>query len=360
MSRIKLLLCALVVSAFVFPAPAIGEIVHNTFGPGDSVSPTGFSYMETRPTGPGNQYRAATRIAAPFVLNSADTELKRVTVAINSLQNYRAAIKLQLWSDSSGRPGSVIATINNYFSYPNNTSGQGKDMRTSFDVPAGTFLTPRNKYWVVADMNLASYVPMSSYQWKDSPASSGDNMRAQYRTMDRRWDSWGTLTNTAAMRVEMVGNDAGQWMDPGDTDASAGDIDFEFSSIDGEGVLSVEPLNLNDMTPEETAAINFVAPTNPITLWNIDFDGTFTGPVSLTFNYDESSLLIPEEQLRIFHRNILGEWEMLPVIEHDMDANKLTVQTDSFSPFAMGSIPEPTTMSLLALGGLAMLRRRKR
>jgi hypothetical protein len=348
----------------VIPAVASGSVVFDNFGAGDTVSPTGHIYFHTSPTGNPN-YRSATRIATPFVLNSADTELKSVTVAINSVDSYRSAIQLELWSDSAGKPGSKIVLLDKYSNenYPDYNTA--RSMRTTFDtpdeIPTGTHLTPRSRYWIVANVKVATYLQKSRYYWQTSPTVAGDiSLPSYYRSASFRWDPWSSASGYGAMRIEMVGNDAAQWLNPGDTTGSAGNIDFDFTSIDDEGILSVDPLDINDLTPEEQAAVDFLAPTNPVSLWDIDFDGSFTGPVELTFNYDDTSLLVPESELRIYHRNNQGEWSMLPVVDHDMDANTLTVRTDSFSPFALGAVPEPATMSLLAMGGLALLYRKRR
>ncbi len=40
--------------------------------------------------------------------------------------------------------------------------------------------------------------------------------------------------------------------------------------------------DLND--PE---SVNFALPTNPLQVWELEYDGTFTPPVTLTFHYDD-------------------------------------------------------------------------
>jgi hypothetical protein len=47
-------------------------------------------------------------------------------------------------------------------------------------------------------------------------------------------------------------------------------------------------------------------------------------------------------------------------MEHATDGQSLLTINPNLVGFAMDSVPEPATMSLLALGGIAILRRRKR
>jgi len=71
-----------------------------------------------------------------------------------------------------------------------------------------------------------------------------------------------------------------------------------------------------------------------------------------------------EHTLTLHHHND-GDWEDLQILGRDVIANTLSVRVTSFSPFFLGGggsepIPEPATMSLLALGSAAALRRRRR
>jgi cyclophilin family peptidyl-prolyl cis-trans isomerase len=97
-------------------------------------------------------------------------------------------------------------------------------------------------------------------------------------------------------------------------------------------------------------------------MWDVDYvgDPDQDGMYTLTFVYDEDLLGtgVDENELAIYHR-VDDEWiELAGVV--DTDANTITVETDSFSPYAMGVTPEPTSLALLGGGALALLRRRKR
>ena len=76
--------------------------------------------------------------------------------------------------------------------------------------------------------------------------------------------------------------------------------------------------------------------------WDLSYDGTFTGLVEVTLEYDESLLGdgYDETQLGVYHHNG-AEWEMLDILDRDVHANRLTVLTDSFSPMVL--IIEPDT-----------------
>ena len=66
-----------------------------------------------------------------------------------------------------------------------------------------------------------------------------------------------------------------------------------------------------------------------------------------------------EEELLVYHQLLSDGWEPLPILARDTVGNTLTVTTDSFSMFVLGGVPEPATLGLLLLGGLAMLRRKR-
>lgn len=148
--------------------------------------------------------------------------------------------------------------------------------------------------------------------------------------------------------------------------ASTGGTDVTFDNVTTEGTFTAEyvPTAVADLTSEITNNVNFGLPGDPMQLWDVTFDGVFTGLVTLTFGYDDSILSLPEDQLSIFHQLPDNSFEKLPTLAHDLAANTITVQTSSFSSFVLGAVPEPSTysMAVVAILGLGFIgyRRRRR
>ncbi len=111
------------------------------------------------------------------------------------------------------------------------------------------------------------------------------------------------------------------------------------------------------------------APLDPVSILTPSHpkDGSFAGEVTLTFGYDDSSLLpdLDERDLVILHYidpfpgcipSGLGRncgWVTLQPTSIDPVANTITVITDTLSPFGLGVAP----ISVPALGplGIALL-----
>ncbi|MDO8630608.1 MAG: SUMF1/EgtB/PvdO family nonheme iron enzyme [Phycisphaerales bacterium] len=137
-----------------------------------------------------------------------------------------------------------------------------------------------------------------------------------------------------------------------------GDVSADFAEVP----LGYEPL----------VDINFQLPGDPTQIWNLSFSGTFTGTVELVFAYDESTLLVPETDLQIYHFDGTS-WSALSKIGQDTAGNTITVETTSFSLFALGvpegsgsdPIPAVSTWGLASLclgllaGGTLVLRQRR-
>lgn len=146
---------------------------------------------------------------------------------------------------------------------------------------------------------------------------------------------------------------------------SVGGLDVTFDNVTGGGDLTVDfdATPLGQLEQGYLDTINFALWTNPLQTWSLEFDGTFDGETTLTFCYDDSDMFPgrSEDRLYIHHQLGDGTWEELPVVARDTVANTITVTTTSFSDFAMGGpVPEPTTLVLLALGGVMLLKRKRR
>ncbi len=144
-----------------------------------------------------------------------------------------------------------------------------------------------------------------------------------------------------------------------------GGVDFVLDEVTDGGTFSAESFEtpINGLPQELLDDISFFVASVPVQVWDIDFDGTFTGVATLTFAYDDSSLILPETELVVFHLLPDDTSEILPTIAHDLEANTITVETTSFSPFVLAAVPEPSTFSLAGIGlaflGIATLRRRR-
>lgn len=109
--------------------------------------------------------------------------------------------------------------------------------------------------------------------------------------------------------------------------------------------------------------INFNVPTSTARYWSLNFTGNVIGGGQLTFAYNQASLGgLDEAALQIYHYTSAGVWQPLSVITRNPAADTITVRTDSFSPFLLGSptVPEPRTSWLLIVGGLWLSTRQQR
>ncbi len=84
----------------------------------------------------------------------------------------------------------------------------------------------------------------------------------------------------------------------------------------------------------------------------MQYSGDLNGQaVALVFHYDPALLPVgtDEAQLRMWHYNtMLGEWQSGGIV--NTADHTISFVTDSFSPFELGLVPEPSTVTLLVLG----------
>jgi len=141
-----------------------------------------------------------------------------------------------------------------------------------------------------------------------------------------------------------------------------GGIDYSFDQVDAAGMFRAEFFRtaLAEFAPDLAAVIDFLLTGETAQIWDMGFDGDFTGPVTLTFTYDETLIGpgVTEATLGIFHQLGDGTFELLPVLNRDLDNNSITVTTDSFSNFVLGAVPEPTSAIIIMTLGSALAMRR--
>lgn len=122
-----------------------------------------------------------------------------------------------------------------------------------------------------------------------------------------------------------------------------GGIDYDFESVETEGSCFSDFSRAEEdelavrVAQGEFPSLTFQTPSQPAQVWEVDFSGSFTGAVGVTFGYD-SSLLPPgfdEEGLAIYHA-IGGTWVKLPGIV-DTATHSIAVSTTTLGAFALGS-----------------------
>lgn len=149
-----------------------------------------------------------------------------------------------------------------------------------------------------------------------------------------------------------------------------GGVDCQFDDVNNPGSFFAEysPADLDELAVRvaegEFEAINFSLPGTIAQLWNLEFDGEYTGAVHLLFAYDPSLLPLgfDESQLGIYHFDD-GEWVFLGGSVDSVN-HTISVTSDKLSPFVVGAVPvpEPASWWLSILGGVTiiLLRRRNR
>jgi hypothetical protein len=112
-------------------------------------------------------------------------------------------------------------------------------------------------------------------------------------------------------------------------------------------------------------SIDFPLPVNSdIQLWTLNFDGTFTPPLAIIFEYDDTILGagVDENSLAIYKLSAGGIWVLLGGAV-DPASNTIAISSSDFGTFVLGVAPavpmsSPYWIVLTLAGvGLAALRR---
>lgn len=142
----------------------------------------------------------------------------------------------------------------------------------------------------------------------------------------------------------------------------AGGASVTFSTVTAGSFTSVDGTESLTDLESRTTQLHFPVPSDngSTQTWELSLDGQFGGLATVTFQYDPLELPanFDPHNLRIEHF-ANGQWVTLDGTV-DVANHTITVQTPSFSPFALGVVPEPATAGvLIGAAGVLVMRRRK-
>lgn len=121
-----------------------------------------------------------------------------------------------------------------------------------------------------------------------------------------------------------------------------GGVDFDIEGVENDGTFFGEEAEADDdeiaerIADGEFVLPNFAEPGGLSQVWNLQYTGTYSGKIKLTFAYDPALLPAGFDQtkLTIYHFHA-GAWEQLVGLINPVN-HTITVTTDSLSPFMLG------------------------
>ncbi|MBS0657146.1 MAG: hypothetical protein JSR82_02720 [Verrucomicrobia bacterium] len=118
------------------------------------------------------------------------------------------------------------------------------------------------------------------------------------------------------------------------------DYDFEHVETPGSCFGSYSHADENELQIRvangEFAPLTFPTPAGPVQVWKVEFNGAYTGGVTLKFHYDATQLPpgFDETSLTLYHYES-GAWQQLTATV-DPVLNTIAVTTTTFGTFALG------------------------
>ena len=121
--------------------------------------------------------------------------------------------------------------------------------------------------------------------------------------------------------------------------------------------------DLNSSNSYNAGPVDFPVPADGsiVQIWDLNFSGgTFTGPAQLVLNFDNSGMTMEQEAALHVYHYVGGQWVDIGGVV-DLNADTISISASAFSPFALGlqSVPEPVSLSLLALASVPILLLRR-
>lgn len=143
----------------------------------------------------------------------------------------------------------------------------------------------------------------------------------------------------------------------------AGGASVTFSTVTAGSFTSVDGTESLTDLESRTTQLHFPVPSDngSTQTWELSLDGQFGGLATVTFQYDPLELPanFDPHNLRIEHF-ANGQWVTLDGTV-DVANHTITVQTPSFSPFALGvATPEPATAGVMIGAAAVLVIRRRR
>ena len=215
--------------------------------------------------------------------------------------------------------------------------------------------------WYHQGFQGSIYDPMCIVSWEFTVLESANvGSTMEIGLQFNAWDSnnyqiWEFDANYGALTLEILPPFAppGDFDDDGDVDTD--DIDDLCANMTGEGVPPIDPkYDLDGDNDTDSADMDILIHDL------VEIVGGGTGTEYADFNLDGE---VNTTDLTILATNFgIGTTWAEGNANCDMDVNTtdLTILATNFGFVASGAVPEPATMSLLALGSLALLRRRSR